>query len=344
MSAWSRRSLGGAVRTGVLLAVLIALATVAVGAIGGRGMSRVAENGLLLCGLVVALQVFMGNSGITSFGHVAFFGVGAYTAAILAIPTEVKVDLLPSLPSALAGTQQGLAVAIAGGALTAAVLALLTGLALARMQETAMAMATLALLVMGHTTFANWDGVTRGTAGVLGVPSTLTLPIAAAGTVAIVWSALLFKASPSGLRLAAARDDGLAAASLGVDVARARLAGWTLSGLLMGAGGALWAHNNLAFGPDQFYYAATFTLLSMLVIGGMRSVTGAVAGAAVVTVASELARTLEDGIGIGGVRTPELPGIVQLTIAVLIMLVLVFRPQGLLGGAELGGLRWRSRR
>lgn len=331
MRSWSRTALTHSAGAAAVLALVLALLASVIGAVGGRALGRVAENFLLLCALVVALQVFMGNSGIVSFGHVAFFGIGAYVAAILAIPPATKADLLPSLPPLIAGAQLGLAATVVAAALAAALLALLTGLALARMQETAMAMATLALLVMAHTTFANWEGVTRGTAGVLGVPSTVTLPVAALGAVAIVAAALLFKGSPWGLRLQAARDDALAAQSLGVDVAGARLAGWTVSALLMGAGGALWAHNNLAFGPDQFYYAETFTLLSMLVIGGLRSVAGAVAGAAVVTVASEVVRPFEDA----------LPGIAQLTVAVLILLVLVFRPQGLLGGAEPWRARWR---
>lgn len=343
MSGWSRSALVQAGRSSAALALALVLVAAVVAAVGGRGLGRVAENFFLLCGLVVALQVFMGNSGIVSFGHVAFFGTGAYVAAILAIPPQIKTDLLPSLPPALAGAQLGLAASAVVAALAAALLALLTGLALSRMQETAMAMATLALLVITHTTFANWEGVTRGTAGILGVPSTLSLPIAVAGAVLISGAALLFKASLWGLQLQAARDDRLAAQSLGVDVPSVRLAGWTVSALLMGAGGALWAHNNLAFGPDQFYYAETFTLLSMLVIGGLRSVAGAVAGTAVVTVASEAVRTLEDGIRLGPLRTPELPGVVQLSVAVLIMLVLVFRPQGLFGGRELWEARWRRR-
>ena len=117
---------------------------------------------------------------------------------------------------------------------------------------------------------------------------------------------------------------------------KVRLIGWVISALLMGAGGALWSQNNLAFGPNKFYYVETFALLSMLVIGGLGSVTGAFVGAGVVTIVSELLRKLEGGFSIGSLITvPELPGLVQLMIALLIMVVLVLRPQGLLGLKEL---------
>jgi len=147
---------------------------------------------------------------------------------------------------------------------------------------------------------------------------------------------LLFKASPSGLCLQASRDDPLATRTLGVSVPRTRLIGWVLSAILMGAGGAMWAQNNLAFGPNQFYYTETFNLLSMLVIGGICSITGAFAGVAVVTLVSELLRGLENGLSIGSWLTlPELPGVAQMSIACLIIVILIIRPEGLLGLSEL---------
>jgi branched-chain amino acid transport system permease protein len=222
--------------------------------------------------------------------------------------------------------------------------ALITGLALSRMAEGAMAMATLALLVMLHTIFANWEPVTRGTIGVYGIPRNVTVFNAWVSTVVISGLALLFKASPAGLCLQASRDDPLATRMLGVSVVKTRLAGWVLSALLMGAGGAMWAQNHLAFGPNQFYYAETFTLLSMLVIGGICSVSGAIAGVAVVTVVGELLRGLENGLTIGTWFTlPELPGVVQMTIALLIIVVLILRPQGLLGLNELSDLVFRRK-
>lgn len=335
MSGWSRRRLASGLGAFVALTVLLAAGAAAMELWGHLGFTRVATNFFIIAGLVVALQVFVGNAGIVSFGHVAFFGTGAYVAALVAIPPPVKEIALPSLPSAIQEFEGNVGTAVAFGAAAAALLALVTGLALARMQETAMAMATLALLVMTHTVFANWEQVTRGTIGIFGIPRNVTLWVAVVGAIGAVGLALAFKASPIGLAIQATRDDALAARSLGIDVPRTRLAGWVASAVLMGGMGALWAENALAFGPNQFFFTETFTLLSMLVIGGMASVSGAVIGAAVVTAASELLRDVEQGIAIGPLRIPELPGAVQLAIALLIMVTLIFRPSGLLGAREL---------
>ncbi len=339
---WSLKRLRACLVDWFLLACLLGAVAGGLALLGHPGFTRLGSDFLILCALVVALQTFVGNSGIVSFGHVAFFGIGAYAAALVTIPPAIKAAALPHLPLLLQGLHGGLGVACLAGAAVAGLMALGTGLALARMSEGAMAMATLALLVMLHSVFANWESVTRGTIGVYGIPRNITLLNLAASVMLISGLAMLFKASPTGLRLQATRDDPLAARSLGVNVARVRLAGWGLSACLMGAGGALWAQNNLAFGPNQFYYAETFTLLSMLVIGGLGSVTGACTGAAVVTVVSELLRSLENGLRIGSwLELPELPGIAQMTIALLIMVILILRPGGLLGQKELSALRPR---
>jgi branched-chain amino acid transport system permease protein len=346
MSRWSRHRLTEAGRSFLALALCMAVAAVGVDLWDDFSVTRVATDFFIVAGLVVALQVFVGNSGIVSFGHVAFFGTGAYVAALVTIPPAIKAVALPELPGAIQDLEAGLALAVVLGAMAAVILALVTGIALARMQEAALAMATLALLVLTHTVFANWADVTRGTIGIFGIPRTVTLWIAMGGGIAAIGLALAFKASPVGLALQATRDDPLAARSLGINVARTRLFGWAISALLMGGMGALWAANALAFGPNEFFFAETFTLLSMLVIGGMASVSGAVAGAAVVTIATELLREVERGLTIGPLSLPELPGAVQLAIALLIMVTLVFRPAGLFGGHELRvpvALPWRSR-
>ena len=94
----------------------------------------------------------------------------------------------------------------------------------------------------------------------------------------------------------------------------------------MGVGGALWAQYNIAFGPKQFFFALTFNLLAMLVVGGLGSVSGAVIGAFVVTAVFEVMRRVEENV--------DVPGITQIVVAVIILLVLYRRPNGLLGLAE----------
>lgn len=330
MSRWSRVDIRRGVVTWVILGVALAAVIVLLNVAGSASLVRTATNFLLLAGLVVGLQVFVGNSGIVSFGHVAFAGIGAYVAAVLSIPPEVRETALPDLPGVLAAFAPGWVTAVVIGAVVAAVVALILGGALMRMQEAPMAMATLAILVMAHTVFANWDTFTRGTIGLYGVPRSIDHVGALIGVVIIVAAGLAFASSPTGRKLRAVRDDLTAGTALGISVVRVRLAGWVASAFLTGLAGGLWSQYNLAFGPDQFYYVEMFTLLSMLVIGGLGSVAGALVGAAVVTVVSELAQALEQGVVLG----TELPGAGQLAIALVTLILLILRPTGLTGGRE----------
>jgi branched-chain amino acid transport system permease protein len=335
-----------AVGTLVLGTGLTAVTLVASG--GSAQLERLVTDFLITAGLVVALQAFVGNSGIVSFGHMAFAGIGAYTAALLTIPPAVKEQALPELPAWVTALDLGLIPAVLSGAVVAAVIAATVGGAMARMTETGFAMATLALLVLVHTVLANWDSVTRGGYGIYGIPDNTTLWIALVALVAIVAVARVLRASQTGLRLQATREDAVAATASGISVPGSRFGGWVLSAALMGVGGALLAQHLLAFDPDQFFFVLTFSTLAMLVLGGRESVTGAVVGAGAIAAVTEVLRRAELGFGIGSLHVPELPGLSQLVVAVLIILVLVFRPAGLLGRSEADDLAaaapWLRRR
>jgi branched-chain amino acid transport system permease protein len=329
-----------------LLAAMLAIASAVVSASGTPQLARTFTDFLLVATLVVGLQVFVGNSGIVSFGHVAFVGVGAYVTALVTIPRVLRPDILPSLPGWIPVAEVGLLPAVLVSAFVAALLAALVGGAMARMSEIGFAMATLALLVLVHAILANWDSVTRGGYGIFGIPANTTLWTALVGLVVVMLVARLYRASRAGLRLQATREDPVSSGSVGISLGAARFGGWVLSAALMGAGGSLLAQQLLAFDPDQFFFALTFSTLAMLVIGGRGSVTGAVVGAAVVALASELLRDLERGFSLGPIEVPELTGLVQLVIAVLIIAVLILRPSGIVGGSELEELvlGWRLRR
>ena len=106
--------------------------------------------------------------------------------------------------------------------------------------------------------------------------------------------ALAFKWSASGYRLQATREDEVAARSIGIGVMRERLIAFGLSGVLCGIGGALAVHQSGVLNPSTFYFGATVTTMTMLVVGGARSVFGAVVGAIAVATVNELLRGLEE--------------------------------------------------
>ena len=307
-------------------------------AFGSSSSSRTFVMFLVNVMLVVSIQAFIGNSGIVSFGHVAFMGIGAYTTALVTIPEAVKSAQLPELPSALGTADLGLVPAIALSALAALVVAAIFGGAIIRMTESTMAMATLALLVMVHTFFQNATTYTRGSLGLAGIPVRTTLGVATAGAVLFLLIGRLYKESGSGLRLRATREDPLSSASVGTSVVRTRYGGWLLSAAMMGAAGSLWAQSVIAFNANQFYFGITFALLAMLVIGGRTSLTGAVGGAAIITFLTDTLARVEQGVAIGPWELPRVTGTVQFAIALLIIVTLILRPEGMLDRWEIDDL------
>jgi branched-chain amino acid transport system permease protein len=336
MTSWSRVKLLAALRSWVILTALF----VGVGLLTENVLSfseqRLAVEFLLLCAIVVSIQTYVGNSGLLSFGHVSFFAVGAYAAALAAIPPSTKERLVPDLPGWLAGLETGIATSMMVAVVAVVAFAVFTGVPIARMHESVIPMATLALLVMTFTVVNLWDGVTRGTRGLVSVPDLVTTWTAVASTSVICGLALLFAASPWGLRLQVVREDSVAAAVLGVSVAWSRFVGWMVSAVLMAAASTVWALNSLAFGPEQFFFEETFALLAMLIIGGMKSVSGAVAGAGLVTLLSEALRHVRGGFTLGPIEVGELSGLTSMVIALCILVVLVWRPEGLVGHREVG--------
>jgi branched-chain amino acid transport system permease protein len=321
-----------------MISVLLAGGMALVQAFGSTSSSRTYVMFLVNVMLVVSLQTFIGNSGIVSFGHVAFMGIGAYTTALVTILSSVKLAQLPEIPSFLANANFGLPAAVAVSALAAFVVAAIFGGAIIRMTEATMAMATLALLVVVHTFFQNATTYTRGALGLAGIPVRTTIGVATVAAIAFVLLSRLYKESGPGLRLRATREDPLSAASVGTNVVRTRYGVWLLSAAMMGAAGSLWAQSVIAFNANQFYFAITFALLAMLVIGGRTSVTGAVAGAAIITFLTDTLARVEQGVAIGPWELPKITGTVQFVIAFLIIITLILRPEGIFDRWEIDDL------
>jgi branched-chain amino acid transport system permease protein len=303
---------------------IVALVTVAA---ASPSQTRVVVSFLITVALAVGLQTFSGNSGIVSFGHITFMGIGAYVAALLTIPTVLKQTQLPDLPGFIADTSVGYVPAIVIAIVVCVLVAVVIGGVLSRMREGAMAMATIGVLFIFYNVFDNWDAVTRGASGVYGVPQSTTVWTALVFAVIAIAAALWFRSSSPGMQLRASAADPLAASSLGSRVVRLRFIAWLVSAAILGMGGAVWAGYNLAFDPSQFYLTQTFNLLAIVTVGGLASVSGVVTGAAAITIVNEVMRRVEEATSI--------TGLTQMSVAQPTQLVLNRRPAGLLGPVEL---------
>jgi branched-chain amino acid transport system permease protein len=284
--------------------------------------------------VVVGLYVFVGNSGILSFGHIGFMAIGAYTSAILTIPHNIKGVMLPHLPGFLAHASAPTPLAILISGLVAAVFALLVSLPLMRMSVVSLPIATLALLVVVYQVTAHWVSLTRGYGTMLGVPIDTTMFSALVWAVVAMALAFVLQISRYGLRMRACREEEVAARAVGIGVAWERTVMFVASAFIVGTAGALYAHELGSLAPDAFYFGITFTTIAMLIVGGSGSLAGAFTGTVVISAVSEGLRRLEGGFSIGGLSVPEMPGLAAVALGVIMLLLLTTRSSGITGGRE----------
>lgn len=285
--------------------------------------------------LVVSLNLSNGFTGVSSLSFVGFMAIGAYTAAILTLPLNLKTLNLPNLPSWLASMQMSFLPAILIGGVLAALIALLIGLSLMRLSGNYVSVATIGFLVIVHAILVNWDSMTRGARGFSGVPLYTTLWWVWCWAALTVYVVYRLTRSSYGRKMTAIRDNEIAAQSLGINIMRTRLLAFCVSAFFTGVAGALWAHFITAFSPQAFYFTQTFTILTMLIIGGMGSISGSIVGTAAITLLSELLRNAERGVNLGFVQIPPVYGGSQILMATIFILVITYRPKGLLGGREI---------
>ncbi len=285
--------------------------------------------------LVVSLNLSNGFTGVFSLGHVGFMAIGAYVASILTLPANLKALNLPDLPIWLKGSAMPFLPATLVAGTIAMLVAFVVGLSLMRLNGSYISVATLGFLVIVQVILVNWDQFTRGARTFAGVPGYTTMWnvwIWAVISVYVVWR---IGASAFGRDMRAARDNEIAALSLGTSVLRSRLLAFCMSAFLTGVGGSLWAHFITSFSPKSFFFTQAFSIITMLVIGGLGSVSGSVVGVLLVTLLSELLRNAERGFDLGTLHLPPIYGASQVLMSILFVLVIVFKPAGLMGGKEL---------
>ena len=292
--------------------------------------------------LVVSLNLINGMTGVFSLGQIGFMAIGAYTAAILTLPLSIKEGNLPDLPSWLAQVELSFLPATLLAGLLAMIVAFLVGLSLMRLSGPYVSVATLGFLVIVQVILVNWDEMTRGSRTFSGVPPFTTLWWAWGWTILTIYVGWRIAQSMYGRRMIAVRDNQIAAQSLGINVMRSRLLAYCLSAFFTAVAGSLWAHFILSFSPKSFYFVETFSVITMLVIGGMGSVSGSILGAVLITVLSEILRNAERGMHIGPIDIPPVYGASQILMSIIFILVIVFRPKGLLGGREIDFNRFWS--
>jgi branched-chain amino acid transport system permease protein len=306
-------------------------------ALGSDVLVTTATTALIMLVATVGLYIFVGNSGVFSFGHASFMIIGGYTAALLVIPTTQKVLLLPDLPGVLRHVHAGVFLSCIIGGAVAALFAGLLSIPIARLSGMAGALTTFAVLGVTYSVASNWEQVTGGPTGVAGIPVATSLGESLIWALVAIAVAFLVQSARWGRRLRASREDEIAAQACGIGIRNERRAALVISAFVCGVAGGLYGELLGDLTPTTIYLDVTFLLIAMLVVGGINSLSGAVIGSITISVVAELLRRLEAGADLGFFHFPGRPGIREVGLALIMLGVLVRRPDGITGGRE---LRW----
>jgi branched-chain amino acid transport system permease protein len=327
----SPRVRDGTIMLAALIAVLLVLETSGLAFWQGLAITLA-----IFIVLTVSLNLANGFTGVFTLGQIGFMALGAYISAILTLPQQAKSAFLPDLPDWLAGLSfdqmlgplpVGWLTATLIAALLVSGIAALVGVVLMRLSGPFVSVATLGFLVIVRVVLLNADTLTRGSRAFSNVTRYTDLWWAFAAAVLTVYIVWRIKRSSYGRAMFAQRGDRWAANSVGVSVLRPRLQAFVISAFFTAVAGSLYAHFLGSFSPNAFYFDLTFQVVTMLVVGGMGSVSGSVIGAAVMLGLGEILRRIED--------PTQLYGIAGLIIAAILIAVIIFRPAGIMGQREI---------
>ena len=262
--------------------------------------------------LALGLNMLMGYAGQISLGHAAFYGLGAYTSAVLTVHGHWSPWL--SLPAAL---------------VLAAAVAWLVGLPTLRLSGYYLGMGTLGFGMIVFIVFREWSTLTGGSSGLVGIPPLSAGPLSFTEPRSyfyLVWAIVLgfmllcrrLIGSRVGRALRAIHDSENAARAVGVDTHRFKLHVFMLSAVMAALAGFLYAHFVSFISPESFNFMVSVRLVTMVVIGGMASVWGALLGAALLTLLPEWLHAFAD--------------FEMIVYGAILIGVMIFLPQGLTRG------------
>ncbi len=296
--------------------------------------------------MAISLTLVNGVSGMLSLGHAGFIAIGAYTSSILTMTIQQKeasfiltgvafplnTEMLSSMPFLWA--------TIIGG-IFAAIMAFVVGWPSMRLAGDYLAITTLGFAEIIRIVLLNWSKVTNGSLGLKGIPSYTNVWWTWGWVLITLLVIGSFVKSSYGRALRAIRDDPIAAKSMGINVFKHQLTSFVISGFFAGVSGSLYAHwlTSIDPKPTTLGITLTFNILIMIVLGGLGSLSGAVIGAGLFVVLSELLRFVESDMIIFGLTIPGISGMRMLVFSALFIIIMIFWQKGIMGRKE---LTWNS--
>ena len=314
----------------VVIALLYGLDYLLINGVGGMGVSVFHQRIIMLSGIAITLAVSLnlinGFTGQFSIGHAGFMAVGAYTAAYFTVNYGER--MAAALGGGTLGSLVEFSLATLIGALAAAVAGLIVGVPSLRLKGDYLAIVTLGFGQIIVVFLNNIDavGAARGFSGIPIVKSFFWIYLVAVATIVIVHNIVK---SAAGRALISIREDELAAEAMGVNTTRYKVMAFVISSAMAGAAGVLFAHFDGYLNPHSFEFLKSVEILIMVILGGLGSIVGSVIGAIALTVLPEALR------GFAEYR--------MIIYSLLLIILMITRPQGLLGGLD-PFKGWRARR
>jgi branched-chain amino acid transport system permease protein len=297
---------------------------------------RILNLGAIYTTLAVSLNLIFGYTGQFSLGHAGFMAIGAYTTALLIMPSMYKdmIFLIEPLIWPLSVLEIPFIFAVLLGGVFAAFFAILIGLPVLRLKGDYLGIATLGFAEIIRVVANNIPQITNGALGLKGIPEYTNLWWTIGFAVFTIFIVKRLISCSYGRALMAIRENEIAAEAIGVDLTYHKVMSFTVSAFFAGIGGGLLASLLTTIDPRTFMFLMTFNVLIVVVLGGLGSITGTVIAAFLFNIFLEYLRPIEEGINLGIVQIPEIPGLRMVTFSVLLLIVILFKQQGLLSGLE----------
>lgn len=254
--------------------------------------------------LTIGLNLINGFTGQFSLGHAGFMAIGAYVSAFLTVKLHLTSFFLALL---------------AGGA-AAAFMGLVIGLPTLRLKGDYLAIATLGFGEIIRVCILNIKEV-GGATGLIGIPKHTDMFTVLLATVLVIFITRNFINSTHGRACISVREDEIAAEAMGINTTKYKVIAFTMGAFFAGIAGALFAHYLMYINPASFTFMKSVEILVMVTLGGLGSITGSVVAAVLLTILSEALRA------VGELR--------MIIYSALLIVLMLFRPQGLLGTREL---------
>lgn len=286
--------------------------------------------------LGVSLNLIFGFTGQFSLGHAGFVAIGAYVTTLLVLPSWYKemIFIIKPLIWPFTVIKAPFLAALIISGLFAALAALLIGLPVLRLKGDYLGIATLGFAEIIRIIANNIPQVTNGALGIKGIPGFTNLYWTVGVAVFTIYIVKGLISSSYGRALMAIRENEIAAEAIGVNLTYHKVMSFTISAFFAGIAGGLFACLISTIDPKAFMFTMSYNILLVVVLGGMGSITGTVLAAFLYNFFLEYLRPVEAGFSLGPLTIPEIPGLRMVTFSILLLVIILFRQKGLLGGWE----------